>query len=208
MEFEIVSFDLQGTLSDGAFSDEFWLETLPFLYAQKETIPLEKARNILKKQFKEFGKYDSRYYSLQYWLKELKIDFNFDQIMKLMKNKPHFFEDGKKLLKELNGKTNLIIISSTTKEFIDVEMQGNEKYFSQIFSSLDQFNIPGKPKEVYQKIAQKLGVQNNKILHIGDSKEMDIDNAKKAGFHTFYFDNTLPRPVVIKQLREFLFASR
>jgi len=207
MKFDLISFDLQGTLSDGAFSDEFWLETLPLLYSQKKNIPLEEAKSELKKLFKAFGKYDYRYYSLQYWLKELEIGLKFDQIMKLMKNKPHFFEDGRELLKELKGKTPLIITSSTTNEFIKAELQGSEKYFDEIFSSLDHFNIPGKPKEVYQKIAKKLGVQNQRILHIGDSKGMDVDNAHKAGFRTFYFDNTLPRQVIMERLKNFLFKD-
>lgn len=202
MNFDVVSFDLQGTLSDSAFSDEFWFETLPLLYSQKKCISLEEASAELKKIFKEFGKYDYRYYSLQYWLKELGVDLKFDEIIALMKNKPHFFEDTKELLKELNGKATLIIISSTTNEFIRVEMQGNEKYFNKIFSSLDQFNIPGKPEEIYLKIGKILNVQKDKILHIGDSQEMDIENAKKAGLHTFYFDKSLPRPVMVEQLRK------
>lgn len=206
MKYDVISFDLQGTLSDDAFSDEFWLEILPQLYAKNKCISVSEAKEELKKKFNEYGRYDYRYYSLKYWLQELKLSLAFDDILQLARNKPHFFEDTLQLLKEIKGRAKLIIASSTTKEFIMAELGENTHFFSQVFSSLDDFNIAGKPKDFYEKIAAIIGVPAHKILHIGDSKEMDIDNASIAGFKTFYFDKKLSRPVLIGRLREHIFA--
>jgi len=202
MKFEVISFDLQGTLSDNAFSDEFWLETLPNLYSESKKVSLEKAKEELKILFKNYGKYDYRYYSLKYWLEELKINLTFDKIVEIMQNKPCFFSDTKELLNELKKKYYLIIVSTTTNEFINVELGENEKYFDKVYSSLDYFGTAGKTKKVYEEVAKELKVPVNKILHIGDCKEMDIVNAAKAGVQTFYFDKSLSRGKVIGGLKK------
>lgn len=198
---DVISFDLQGTLSDPAFSDEFWMETLPLLYAQNGNCSLEKAKEELKKRFIEYGKYDLRYYSTKYWIKELKQELGFEDIQRKIKNKPLLFKDILKLIRELLGKTKLIIISSTTHEFINTELGKHKIYFDKVYSSIDDFGIAGKPKELYTKIAKLLGISPSKIIHIGDDYEMDIQNAKEAGFKTFYFDKTQSREKLIESLR-------
>jgi putative hydrolase of the HAD superfamily len=204
MKFEIVSFDLQGTLSDSAFSDEFWMETLPELYSESRGIPLGEAKEELKELFKGYGKYDFRYYSFDYWMKELGLDLTLQNVMKHMKNKPLFFEEWKEFLSELKGKYKLIICSSTTKEFIQAELGENKGYFDYVFSSIDDLGIAGKPKDFYEKVLEKIGVPAERVIHIGDMKEMDIDNAKKAGLEAFCFDKSLPKKKIIKKLRHML----
>ncbi|MFH1174582.1 MAG: HAD family hydrolase [archaeon] len=198
---KVISFDLQGTLSDSAFSDEFWQETLPILYAVVHGMTCEEAKDVLKKQFAEWGVYDYRYYSLNYWLSALQQE-SLSGIEKRMKHTPLFFPDSIALLKELQGKTTVIVTSSTEKEFINRELGENRKYFSAVYSSIDDFGIAGKPVELYLKIARMLHVQPGEMLHIGDSEEMDIDNAKKAGLQTFFFDKNLPRAEVMVSLKK------
>ena len=202
---KVISFDMQGTLTDAAFSDEFWLETLPALYAEKQEISVAEAKEILKKKFNEWGKNDYRYYSIKYWMKELEIH-SFKEIFKRIINKPHLYVDSLEILNNLYGKKKMIIISSTTKEFISVELGRNKKYFSQIFSSLDDFNISGKPPKLYTEIAKVLEVKPEEILHIGDKYDMDIEHAKKAGLQTFYLKRKLPRKEVIETLKNILYT--
>lgn len=200
MNYKVISFDMQGTITDLSFADEFWFETLPLLYSQSKKVSLEEAKQILKEKFKEYGAYDFRYYSVNYWLKELSLDLNFKDIKKLIKTKPHFYEDSLELIKELSEKVKLIIISSTTRDFINTELGEYKKYFDKTYSSIDDFNIAGKPQELYEKIAEILNIKLSEIIHIGDSKEMDIENSKKAGLNTFFFDKTKPRNELIQEL--------
>ncbi|MFH1638357.1 MAG: HAD family hydrolase [Candidatus Woesearchaeota archaeon] len=207
MKFDIISFDLQGTLSDSAFSDEFWLEILPKLYSKSKGIRLDEAKGELKERFKTYEKYDYRYYSFNYWMNELRLGLSFDEALSMISHKPHFFDDIRRLLEEIKGKARLIIISSTTKEFIEAELYGNRIYFDAVYSSIDDFGIAGKPKELYEEISKIYGVSPSRILHIGDCKEMDVKNAKMAGLEAFYLDKKLPRKEVIEKLREVIFKE-
>src|SRR5687768_10382782 len=68
---QYLSFDLQGVLSASDFSDYFWLEQLPGLYAKKQGIGLPAAKEILRSEFTAMGKYDLRYYDDAYWERRL-----------------------------------------------------------------------------------------------------------------------------------------
>ena len=204
MKYDYISFDLQGTLSDSAFSDEFWLNVLPGIYANSKNIPEPDAKKYLTGFFKKIGKYDLRYYSTGYWLKELDPTLSFSQVTKLFKTKPYIFPDTLKIIKNLRLKTKLIISSSTTYDFINIEMGDEKKYFSNIFSSVDDFSIAGKPKEFYKKIIGILNISPEKIIHIGDDREMDIKNAKSAGIETYFFDRSKSRKKSINDLMRFI----
>ena len=202
MKYKVISFDLQGTLSDNAFSDEFWLELLPKLYSESKKVSLEEAKQALKTKFKEYGRYDYRYYSVQYWIKELDPKLKFNEIIKKINDRPFLFADTLKIIEWLHGKIKLIIISSTTNEFIEAELGDKRKYFDHIYSSLDSFGVAGKPKELYLKIAALLGVKSSEIIHIGNSEQSDIKNAKEAGLHTFFLDERESRERLIAKLKK------
>ena len=67
----LISFDLQGVVSDATFSDTFWLEELPKLYAKRHNVDVAVAKRSLGDMFKAMGKYDLRYYDDAYWGAEL-----------------------------------------------------------------------------------------------------------------------------------------
>lgn len=204
MKYSIIAFDLQGTLTDSSFSNAFWMKTLPRLYASEKNLSFNQAKEELKGKFKEFGKYDYRYYSVNYWLKEMNPELKFAKLCKLIKPKPNFYNDSLELIKELSETATLMIISSTTKDFIKTELGKNKKYFKYIFSSIEDFNTAGKPKELYAKIAKTLNISPAKIIYIGNDIEMDIKNAKEAGYDTFFFDAKQPRKEIINKLKELL----
>lgn len=200
---KVVAFDLQGTLSCNMFGDEFWMELLPRLHADYKNISLKQSRDELGVFFKRIGRYDKRYYSMDYWRRRLKIDIPFTQLMMLMKNKPRFYADSCALLKSLKGK-RLVLISSTSKEFIHAELGRNSRYFSSVYSSIDDFGIAGKPPRLYKRICKELHVTPSEMLYIGNDKVMDIDNAKAAGLKTYYFDNNMPRKRLIEDIKEII----
>ena len=192
-DLEIVSFDLQGTLSDSRFSDEFWRDVFPQAFAMKHQVSFSEAKKTLQKQFSAWGKYDYRYYSYKYWQEQLGLE-PIREIADRMKHRPLFDIRFVPLL-EMISKEKKIIISSTTTDFIDLELGEYGKYFYKAYSSLDHFGIAGKPAELFKKIAQELGVSPQAILHIGDNKEMDVVNAKSAGLQALF----IPKGISMKQ---------
>lgn len=196
-----LSLDLQGTLSESNFSDHYWLELIPKKYSEYFNIPVEEAKKILKRKFKEYGVYNILYYDDSYWSNYLK----FDTVQELAKSniKPELNEELYYFIRKIN--LPKIIISTTTNLFINLELGDKASIFNRIYSCVDYFKIGGKTKEVYEKICKELKVEPSEILHIGDNKLMDIYNAKEAGVNTILFENNTEE--VIEEIKRYLKLS-
>lgn len=178
-----VSWDLQGTLSEAAFSDNFWLELLPAAYAAKHACDLATAKAQLWEQFKAMGKYDIRYYDDAYWASQL--GFNTLDVLRRVNVQPRL--DSALLSYITSLTTPSIILSTTTNLFIDYELGDKKAFFARTYSCVDDFQTGGKTEEVYREIARQLGIKPQEILHIGDNEEMDITNATRAGVHALHY---------------------
>lgn len=187
---------MQGTITNSSFSDEFWLELLPQEYSKKYNISLESAKKQMKKMFNSYGKYDYRYYSVKYWENEL--NFNFKE---LIENKKVQLVVESELI-NLARKYPSIVITTTTSEFIDLELSNKEKIFKRIYSSIDTFGIAGKTKEVYERAGQDQNINPNEILHVGDNYEMDYENAIAAGYRSYYFDKNKDIKIIINEIEK------
>ncbi len=200
MTYTVISFDLQGTLSDHAFSDEFWLELLPVLYSEHHRVSPAEAKLILRKDFSAMGKYDPRYYCARHWINTLCASQSVPQVFSRLSRKPHLFEEALALVRHLAADVPLIIISTTTRDFIEFELGQAEKHFRHVISTLDDLDTAGKPPAVFKRVSTMLNVRESEILHIGDCKEMDIANGDKAGWSTFFIDKALPVELRFKPL--------
>lgn len=200
--YELISFDLQGTLSDSAFCDEFWLELLPSLYAARNEVHIDDAKATMRTEFKRLGEYHRLYHDHHHWVRELSPGSTFVEQIKALKSRPHLYPDTMSLVDQLDGSATLIIISATTHDFIEIEMGEFANKFDHVFSTLDDFNLPGKPVEVFKSVALKFGVSPEKCLHVGDHPELDVANAAKAGWRSFHIDKKKPRQEVVEDLRQ------
>ena len=184
MQYSIISFDLQGTLSDSAFSDRFWLELLPQLYSEKFQITLEESKSELKALFQEIGCYDERYYSFDYWLKYLDCDLEWEELIQRVGISPRMIPEMRDFVLKL--KCPLLLFSATTHQFIYYELGELKSAFTWIISAIDDLKVPGKTPAAYRQIAAMLGVSPNEILHIGDDLLMDVENARLAGWNALH----------------------
>jgi HAD superfamily hydrolase (TIGR01549 family) len=179
------------------------MELLPQWYASKHTNSLKTAKLELASFFRDVGPYDYRYYDWRYWAKELQHSSSFDDMVVQLRHTPHLYPPMKLFINDLYVKgVPLIIISSTTHDFISCELDNNASYFSHIFSSLDDFKIPGKPQTLYSQICDKLQVNPADILHIGDSQEMDIINASKAGLDTYFVERSVDQSEHVSRIKQ------
>lgn len=184
---KILSLDMQGTLTSSEFSDYFWLELLPKKYSEKFNCSIESAKQIISDKFSKMGKYNIRYYDDMYWAKWLGFEtineLNTMDIIPKVNNEMYDFINTIKLPK--------IIISTTTELFIRYELKEKITDFYKIYSCIDYFKVGGKTKDVFLKVCKELQISPKEMLHIGDSKIMDYENAKKAGINAVLYDGNL-----------------
>ena len=191
---KLISFDLQGTISNSNFSDTFWLKILPEKYSKHYNIGIQEAKDNLKNFFKEVGKYDFKYYDEKYW--ENLLNFNTKYELEKI-DKPKL--DLKILDFISKSKIPCVIFSTTTHTFIDFELGEYQALFKTCISTLEDFHIAGKPAIAFKKLATMFKIDPQEILHIGDNLEMDIKNPQTAGCKTLLYEDNL-----YKKLTKFL----
>lgn len=189
---KLISFDLQGTLSASRFSDEFWLELLPALHADRHNMTLEQSRDQLENEFRSKGRYDAVFYDHRLRLNNLLAEWDFLTLVNRLKNKPVLYRKMIHTAKNIPPHIPCILLSATTRDFIDHELGFEKQYFYKIISSIDDYATAGKPPSLYRKISREMGILPEHCLHIGDCMEMDIINARSAGWQTFHIDKMIP----------------
>lgn len=202
MRYSIISFDLQGTLSESAFSDTFWLDLLPQLYSEKYRISVDESKRELKALFRQVGRYDKRYYSFDYWLKFLDVDLKWEELIQRVEIRPQLISEMRDLVLKLQSP--LLLFSATTHTFINHELGELKSAFSWVISAIDDLKFAGKPPAAYRQIASMLGVFPNEILHIGDDLLMDVENARSAGWDAFHMNPKINIEKNINQLEVIL----
>ena len=157
-----ISLDLQGTLSNSKFSDNFWLEILPKKYSEHFDISIDEAKKTLKEKFKEYGVYNILYYDDKYWAEYLKFDTN--EELSLSGIKPQINQELYNFINTLD--LPKIMISTTTNLFINAELEDKVKMFDKIYSCVDYFKIGGKTENVYKVICEELNIKPSEMVHI------------------------------------------
>ena len=77
----LVSFDMDGTITDLSFVDSVWLEGIPRLLAEKRAISLEDAKKYAKKEYDKVGRERLEWYDLKHWAKKFGLDISPDQVL-------------------------------------------------------------------------------------------------------------------------------
>ncbi|MSU56518.1 MAG: HAD family hydrolase [Candidatus Taylorbacteria bacterium] len=182
----LVSFDMQGTLTDLSFSTCFWEETLPTIVAKATGVSLTVAAQEIAEASMEFGKNDPRFYSIEYWLKKYTIPLSAKEAVAKTTRRPETHPEMFRIVESIARRVPTIIVSTASHAFIDYELGVRKHLFAHIFSSVDDFGVGGKPPELFRTIATRLGTPISHMLHIGDDAEMDQKNAMIAGAQTFF----------------------
>lgn len=192
---EVVSFDVQGTLTDSSYSDHFWFEILPREYARFHSLGFKAAGDILKQQFARMGRYDRCYYDVEYWLDTLESACPLEQLLGEEGCQPSFLPGAVEMLKRVSPAFYTIALSSTTRSFLILELGGINDQLDMTLSTLNDLEIPGKPPEAFARVARDLGVSPAVCLHVGDDPLMDIEHACEAGWEAIQWTGD-PNPVL------------
>lgn len=188
--FAVISFDMDGTIVDDVFINGVWYEGIPKLYVEKTGLPFDKALEYIKQKYDEVGDKRVEWYDVKYWLRLFGLKEDWRSLLGQFRNKIRLYPDAKLVLERLHEDYDLIIISNSTREFLDVVLEetGLQSRFRHIFSSTSDFGEVKKTPECYQRICDLLHVKPNTVVHVGDNHEFDYLVPRKLGINAYFLN--------------------
>jgi HAD superfamily hydrolase (TIGR01549 family) len=190
---KVVSFDLDGTVTDISFVDSVWLECVPRLYAAKNGLLFEDAKSFVTCEYGKVGRERLEWYDLNYWIAKLGLDVSPREVLSSFRDRIRVFPDVVEVLKEFKNRgLRLIMVTNAQREFVDLELEktGIGGYFEHVFSSTSDFGLIKKNVCLYRKVCDICDVLTEEVIHVGDDPLFDFEVPKKLGITAFYLDRT------------------
>jgi putative hydrolase of the HAD superfamily len=190
---KLVSFDLDGTITDTSFVDSVWLEGIPRLYASKWNLPLEDAKTVVKREYDKVGRERLEWYDPGYWIRKFELDVSPKKLLNSFENRIQAFPEVPEVLEEIKD-TGLrrIIVSNARREFIDLEINKTNiaPYFERVFSATSDFRQIKKSVDIFKKVCNTCGIMPQEMVHVGDDRLFDFQIPRRLGIKAFYLDRT------------------
>jgi HAD superfamily hydrolase (TIGR01549 family) len=200
-----LSFDLDGTLVDLAYTDMVWHQGIPELYAQKTGMDLAQARELVLQEYRKVGDGGLEWYDIAYWFGYFDLPGGWETLLERYASQVRVYPEVHEVLGQLRECYSLIVLSNAAREFIAVEMHqgGLTGYFDRVISATSDFGLVKKSPEFYQRICELLGVAPHKLIHVGDHWEFDYQVPREMGIAAFYLSRKGDQsgPDVIRDLR-------
>ena len=203
----VISFDMNGTLTENRFVELVWGEGVPRLYSMTRKMPLEEAKGLVFKEYDRVGEGRVEWYDIKYWFRSLGLGDDWKGLLQSLQHEAKPFSDTVHVLEALNQKYELIVISNASREFIDIELGGTglRGYFAHVFSSTTDFGEVKKTPDVYLKVCRALGIEPKDMVHVGDHRQFDFTVPQELGIKAFHLDRQGKETgeFVVHSLREF-----
>lgn len=206
MAIKIISFDLDGTLSDKDFDNALWYKELPRAYAKKHGISFQEARQQVVCEYEKKINKNHNWVDVEYWFNYFGLE-NWQQTIADLQHMIKVYDEVIPVLQQLKKKYKLIIITQAPDKFIEVKLsvENIKDYFDEIYSTTTDFKELKKTEEIFKEILKQLKVKPDEIIHIGDHRRFDYEVPRKVGIRSFYLDRTGEEKGedVVHSLREF-----
>ena len=204
---KVISFDLDGCLTNNAFDELIWRTEIPKIYAKEHNISFDQAFNEVTAEYKRlWGKVEG-WRDVEFWFKHFNFKTTWQKSINEIKHHIKQYGDVIPVLEKLSKNFKIIIISHADRKFLDIKMDvsGISKYIDVSFSTISDFNEYKKNEYVFNQVCQKFGIKINEIVHIGDSSEYDYNIPKKMGLKSYLIDRigTEQHDDVVRDLFEF-----
>ena len=183
---KVVSFDVEGTLVPLDFSQAVWYEGIPSLYAKRNGISFEEARSIVEEEYREVGDQRREWYDIKYWFQRFQLG-DYREVLDEYKHKVSYYPDVMQVLSSLGKDYTLIVVSSSTREFLPYLLAKIEGYFVRVFSSVSDYGQLKSPA-FYLRVCHEMNILPKQMAHIGDSWQFDFLAPKEAGIEAFHLN--------------------
>ena len=176
-KIKVVSFDLEGTLVTPDFSQAVWYEGIPALYAKSNQICLERAREMVEREYREIDDQRMEWYDIRYWFQRFQLG-DYQRLLERhkYKHKVCWYPEVMPVLSSLGEEYTLIVTSSTTREFFGYMLTEIESYLARVFSSISDYGQLKNPV-FYLTVCREMNILPEQIAHIGDSWRFDFHTA-------------------------------
>ena len=181
---KIVSFDLEGTLVTPDFSQAVWHGGIPSLFAAKNCISLEKAKEEVRKEYEDIDDQRPEWYDIKYWLHRFGLG-DYRELLESLRDKVAYYPEVASVLSSLGTTYTLIVTTGTAVEFLPYLLSEIEGCFVRIFSAISDYGQLKTPS-FYMRVCQEMGVLPEEMVHVGDSWQFDFISPKEAGINAFY----------------------
>lgn len=204
----VVSFDLEGTLVDMAFSEKVWNEGLPRLYAQEANLDFEEARRIVLGEYARVGEDHVEWYDIVYWFRRFGLLGDPKRLLESYRSFIRLFPESIQVLKALSRRFQLVLTTNSNPLFIRVLANDVAQYFSRVFSVTSEFGLLKRNSETYKLICLNMGVKPSEVAHVGDRLLDDYESPRGIGIRAYLLNRAgegclAPGEFTVKSLEEF-----
>jgi 5'-nucleotidase len=189
-KIKVISFDADGTLVTPDFSQAVWYEGVPSLYARKNRISFQEARAFIEQEYKVVGDCKVEWYDIKYWLQRFGLGPPLAGPQQLLEGYRHTvccYPEVAQTLSSLSKEYTLIVVSCSTREFLPYLLDGIEKYFARVFSTVSDYSQIKTP-QFFLEVCRQMGVSPQEMAHVGDLWEQDFIAPRNAGIRAFHLD--------------------
>ena len=193
VRISVISFDMDGTITDPSFVDSVWLEGIPRLYAIRNSVSFEDAITYVKMEYEKVGRERLEWYDLSYWTEKFGLDVSPEDVLGSFQHRIRIFPEVNEVLEEFKDKGfRLIIVTNAHREFVNLELERTKigHYFERVFSSTSDFGLVKKTVNLYQKVCGIMGVSPGEMVHVGDDLCFDFVVPSELGIKAFHLDRT------------------
>jgi len=100
-----------------------------------------------------------------------------------------YYAEAIDVLSSLAGQYKLIVASGTPIQLLHLLLRDLKSYFVRVFSSVSHYRGLKSP-DFYLRICEEMGVEPDRVVHVGDNWQFDVLNARRVGITAFYIDRS------------------